>query len=103
MDDSRDTTRAPSGPSSPENAIRTIDFAGQAAKLARAAPPRRRPTDPTVSGGPMNQGIASIWHPIDIAILVLYFVAMIGIGVAVMKKASKGLDSYFLAGNTLPW
>ena len=51
----------------------------------------------------MNQGIASIWHPIDIAILVLYFVAMIGIGVAVMKKASKGLDSYFLAGNTLPW
>ena len=51
----------------------------------------------------MNQGIASIWHPIDIAILVLYFVAMIGIGVAVMKKASKGLDSYFLAGNKLPW
>ena len=26
----------------------------------------------------MNQGIASIWHPIDIAILVLYFVAKIG-------------------------
>ena len=51
----------------------------------------------------MNQGIASIWHPIDIAILILYFLAMIGIGVAVMKKASKGLDSYFLAGNTLPW
>jgi Na+/proline symporter len=51
----------------------------------------------------MNQGIASIWHPIDVAILILYFVAMIGIGVAVMKKASKGLDSYFLAGNSLPW
>ena len=51
----------------------------------------------------MNQGIASIWHPIDVAILVLYFVAMIGIGVAVMKRASKGLDSYFLAGNKLPW
>ncbi|RPH38155.1 MAG: hypothetical protein EHM91_14230 [Planctomycetota bacterium] len=30
-------------------------------------------------------------------------VAMIGIGVAVMKRASKGLESYFLAGNQLPW
>ncbi len=50
----------------------------------------------------MNQGIASIWHPIDIAVLVLYFVSMIGIGIAVMKRASKGIDSYFLAGNTAP-
>jgi SSS family solute:Na+ symporter len=51
----------------------------------------------------MRQGIASIWHPVDIAILILYFVAMIGIGLAVMRRASKGLDSYFLAGNKLPW
>jgi Na+/proline symporter len=51
----------------------------------------------------MSQRIASIWHPTDIAILILYFAAMIGIGVAVMKKASKGLESYFLAGNRLPW
>lgn len=51
----------------------------------------------------MNQGIASIWHPIDVAVLILYFAAMIGIGLAVMKRASKGLDSYFLAGNELPW
>lgn len=41
--------------------------------------------------------------PIDIAIILVYFVAMIGIGVAVMKRASKGIDSYFLAANKLPW
>jgi Na+/proline symporter len=47
--------------------------------------------------------LAPTWHPIDITVLVLYFVAMIGIGVAVVRRASRGLDSYFLAGNELPW
>jgi len=47
--------------------------------------------------------LAPTWHPVDIAILVLYFLAMIGIGVAVVRRASRGLDSYFLAGNELPW
>jgi SSS family solute:Na+ symporter len=51
----------------------------------------------------MNPQISSIWHPVDIAVLILYFAAMIGIGLAVMRRASKGLDSYFLAGNALPW
>jgi solute:Na+ symporter, SSS family len=51
----------------------------------------------------MDQHAAVAWHPIDIAVLCLYFAAMVGIGVAVMKKASKGLDSYFLAGKELPW
>jgi len=40
---------------------------------------------------------------IDITIILVYFAAMIVIGVAVMKKASKSMDSYFLAGNKLPW
>jgi Na+/proline symporter len=40
---------------------------------------------------------------IDIAIMAIYFLAMIGIGVAVTKRASKNLDSYFLAGNRIPW
>ena len=40
---------------------------------------------------------------IDISIVLVYFVAMIAIGVAVMKRASKSMDSYFLAGNRLPW
>jgi SSS family solute:Na+ symporter len=45
----------------------------------------------------------ALLHPIDITILLIYFAAMIGIGVAVVRRASKSLDSYFLAGNTLPW
>jgi len=40
---------------------------------------------------------------IDITIILVYFVAMIVIGVAVMKRASKSIDSYFLASNKLPW
>jgi solute:Na+ symporter, SSS family len=51
----------------------------------------------------MDQHAAVAWHPIDIAVLCLYFAAMVGIGVAVMKKASRGLDTYFLAGKELPW
>ena len=35
--------------------------------------------------------------------LAVYFAAMIGIGVAVVRRASKSLDHYFLAGNALPW
>ncbi len=42
-------------------------------------------------------------HPVDVAVLAVYFAAMIGIGVAVVRRASKNLDSYFLAGNALPW
>jgi Na+/proline symporter len=51
----------------------------------------------------VNEQIAGIWHPVDIAVLLIYFAAMLGIGVAVMRKASRGLDSYFLAGKELPW
>ncbi len=40
---------------------------------------------------------------LDITILVLYFVAMIGVGVQVTRRASKNLDSYFLGGKTMPW
>jgi solute:Na+ symporter, SSS family len=40
---------------------------------------------------------------LDIAVIVIYFVAMIWIGLAVMRRASKNLDTYFLAGNSLPW
>jgi SSS family solute:Na+ symporter len=51
----------------------------------------------------VDHQIASIWHPIDVVILLLYFAAMLAIGLAVMRKASRGLGSYFLAGNELPW
>ncbi len=40
---------------------------------------------------------------VDITIVLVYFLAMIAIGVAVMRRASRSMDSYFLAGNALPW
>jgi SSS family solute:Na+ symporter len=40
---------------------------------------------------------------VDITIVLIYFLAMIAIGIAVMKRASRSMDSYFLAGNALPW
>ena len=66
---------------------------------------RAAPRAPPGPGGPNGErhGLAPSWHPIDITVLVIYFIAMIGIGVAVVRRASRGLDSYFLAGNELPW
>ena len=40
---------------------------------------------------------------LDIVILVIYFVAMIAVGVYVTKQAAKNLDSYFLGGKRMPW
>jgi len=42
-------------------------------------------------------------HNIDILIIVLYIVLTLGVGIWVSKKASKGLDSYFLGGKTIKW
>ncbi|HEY6244214.1 MAG TPA: sodium:solute symporter family protein [Pyrinomonadaceae bacterium] len=39
----------------------------------------------------------------DILVLVLYFVAMITVGVYVTRRASRNLDSYFLGGKSMPW
>ncbi len=41
--------------------------------------------------------------PLDLAIVGFYFAAMLVIGLVVMRRASKNLDSYFLAGKALPW
>jgi len=51
----------------------------------------------------MHEQAAITWHPFDVAVLLIYFAAMVAIGLAVMRKASRGLDSYFLAGKELPW
>lgn len=40
---------------------------------------------------------------VDVLVLVLYFVAMIVVGVYVTRRASRSLDSYFLGGKTMPW
>jgi SSS family solute:Na+ symporter len=42
-------------------------------------------------------------NTLDIVILIIYFVAMIGVGVYVTRRASKNLDSYFLGGKRMPW
>jgi solute:Na+ symporter, SSS family len=40
---------------------------------------------------------------LDLGVIIVYFLAMVAIGVAVARRASRNLDSYFLAGNSLPW
>lgn len=40
---------------------------------------------------------------IDILIITCYIVLTIGVGIWVSKRASKGLDSYFLGGNSIKW
>jgi Na+/proline symporter len=40
---------------------------------------------------------------LDLAVLILYFVAMIAVGVYVTRRASRNLDSYFLGGKSMPW
>lgn len=42
-------------------------------------------------------------NSIDVTIIILYVVLTIGIGIWISKKASKGLDSYFLGGNSIKW
>lgn len=40
---------------------------------------------------------------IDFTIVIVYLVAMVGIGIYFQKKASAGIDSYFLGQRGLPW
>lgn len=42
-------------------------------------------------------------HPIDIAILIGYLLLVVISGAMLAKRAAQNLDSYFLAGNKLPW
>ena len=43
------------------------------------------------------------FHPIDIAIMISYIVAVILMGWLLSKRASKNLEAYFLGGKSLPW
>ena len=40
---------------------------------------------------------------IDIAIIVLYFVIVMGLGFRYQKRASRNLESYFLGGRKMHW
>jgi len=42
-------------------------------------------------------------HPIDIGIILTYLVSVVLIGIYIRKKASEGIDSYFLGGRNIPW
>lgn len=42
-------------------------------------------------------------HIVDLAIILVYILATIFLGIYVSKKSSKNLQDYFLGGNKLPW
>lgn len=42
-------------------------------------------------------------NSIDVTIIVLYVVLTLGVGIWISKRASKGLDSYFLGGKSIKW
>ncbi len=42
-------------------------------------------------------------HPLDITIVVLYLIAVVSIGLYLTTRASQNLDTYFLAGRSVPW
>ena len=40
---------------------------------------------------------------IDFVIVIIYLIGMVGIGIYFQRKASAGINSYFLAERGLPW
>jgi solute:Na+ symporter, SSS family len=42
-------------------------------------------------------------HAIDLAIIVVYFLTVILVGLWVSRKGAKNLETYFLGGRSLPW
>lgn len=42
-------------------------------------------------------------HPLDISIIVIYMLGMVVVGFAVERRARRGVGSYFLGGNEMPW
>ncbi len=42
-------------------------------------------------------------NSIDVSIIVIYIILTLGVGIWISKRASKGLDSYFLGGKSIKW
>jgi len=42
-------------------------------------------------------------HVVDIAIIVLYLLGMVAVGILAERRARRGLQDYFLGGNKMPW
>ena len=40
---------------------------------------------------------------LDQGIIIFYFLAIAGVGLAMSRLASKGIDNYFLGGKKIPW
>ena len=40
---------------------------------------------------------------LDVAIIVAYFLGIVVVGLYFSRRAAKGMRSYFLGGNNLPW
>ncbi len=53
--------------------------------------------------GKTNEESALTLHPVDVAIIVVYVVAVVAIGFAIRKLASRGVDGYFQGGRRIPW
>ncbi len=43
------------------------------------------------------------FHPVDILVIIAYFIATLSLGFWVSRNASKNLDSYFLGNKSMPW
>ncbi len=56
-----------------------------------------------ITGTRTKQELTMQLHGIDIGIIALYLAATVFIGFYISKRASKGLDSYFLGDRGLPW
>src|SRR3989339_578186 len=53
--------------------------------------------------GPRGQRAGPPMHTLDYAIVGLYLVAMVVIGLIVTRKASSGIDGFFLGNRDMPW
>lgn len=42
-------------------------------------------------------------HPVDLVIIFVYFLANVGIGIWVQRRATKHVDAFFLADRSIPW
>ena len=65
--------------------------------------PSARPTSPFSygAGGGIERGMNL--HPLDLGIIAVYLVAVAMVGVLVRRRATKKLDSFYLADRNIPW
>ena len=45
----------------------------------------------------------TVLHPLDWAVVAVYVIGTVALGLAFRRRASRSAESYFLAGRSLPW